>query len=136
MTASTFAFTAPLIINGKASAAAKPNPTYTELKTAGITLLGAKKNMASVKLNNNLIILRAVRIIIRASGRKRRHLARYLTGKDEHGAYWEIFLGIVNTFKNSIFQARIRLQVGLLKLSLLALVRGLGAEQRLKVIYS
>lgn len=122
-----------LIISGQAKVIVIQNSTHNELKVAGVTLLG-QGNMARVKSADGSIILRAVKIIIRASGRNRRHLARYLVGVDQGGIRWEIFLGVVQGLRNGLFQARVWLQQKLLKLSSTLLATGLSSKQRLNAI--
>lgn len=60
--------------------------------------------MAKVEWSQGSTILRAVRIIVRASGRNYRHLARYLLGFAPDGVLWEIFLGVVKGSETVYFE--------------------------------
>lgn len=133
MLASTFKANTPLVINGQARIIVKQDVVHGQLKAAGVTLLG-RGDMARVKSGQGSIILRAVRIVIRASGRSYRHLARYLVGVTQEGVQWEIFLGVVQGIRNALFRARLWGQSSLLKLSAALLGSGLGMKQRLEAM--
>lgn len=133
MLTNTFKANSLLIINGQAKVIVRQDTVRSELNAAGITLLG-RGDIARVKSPGGSIILRAVRIIVRASGRCQRHLARYLVGLDQGGVRWEIFLGVVQGLRNRLFQARVWLQRHLLRLSSTLLATGLSTKQRLNAI--
>lgn len=94
--------------------ALKPDPMRSLLSQADISILPARR--AIVKLGKQTVQLYCTRIITKASGRIRRHLSKYLVGRDENGTLHEIFLGVVEGSRGMIFRARVVIQQGLLRL--------------------
>lgn len=123
----------PLIIEGRARVVKKKKSMQVQLQAVGVTLLSSG-NMAKVEWSQGSTILRAVRIVVRASGRNYRHLARYLLGFAPDGVLWEIFLGVVKGPRNSLFRARLWGQKQLMKLSAFLLSAGLSTKQKLDSI--
>lgn len=80
------------------------------------------------------VLLRQVRIVTRASGRRRRHLSYYLVGTDQAGLLYEIFLGLVEKAKNWLFRARLKLQQAGLQLANWLLSPGLNSAQKLAIV--
>lgn len=80
------------------------------------------------------VLLHQAKVITRASGRFRRHLAYYLVGKDERGLLYEIFLGLVEQAKNWLFGARLRLQQVGLRLANWLLSPGLNSHMKLAIV--
>ena len=82
---------------------------------AGVSL-AMKGKMAWLKVSGRSILLRAVRFIVRPSG-KGVHLSRYLVGIGENGVVWEVFLERVRGLRERLFQARRGIQRGLMRLT-------------------
>lgn len=72
---------------------ANPDPIRDLAGAAGVELLGSRR--ARLIQDGHSIYLVGVKIIIRARGRLRRHLSRYLIARDQRGTLYEIFLGLV-----------------------------------------
>jgi hypothetical protein len=133
MLTKTVETTVPLIIDGRAKVVKKKDPVQLQLQAVGVTLLSSG-NMARVEWHKGSVMLRAVKIIVRASGRNYRHLARYLLGVAPDGVLWEIFLGVVKGPQNNLFRARLWGQKQLMKLSAMLLSAGLSTSQKLHAI--
>ncbi len=119
-----------LVIEGEKITPAQPPSLRLVLQAAGVSLLD-KGDIARFETGSGeVILLRAVRIIIRPSGRKQRHLSRYLVGLSEAGVRWEIFLEVVKGLGNTLFRLRTSLQAGLLRLAAACLSPGLSVQKR------
>jgi hypothetical protein len=80
----------------------KPDPLRSALNAAGVSLLPSGRAI----LRGSGLTLYCVKIVDKATGRRDRHLSRYLTGRDGLGTLYEIFLGVVKGTKNFLFKAR------------------------------
>jgi hypothetical protein len=81
---------------------------------AGVSLAMQGK-MAWLKVAGRSILLRAIRFVVRPSGRLA-HLSRYLVGIGEDGVVWEVFLERVRGVRERLFQVRRGVQRGLMRL--------------------
>jgi len=81
---------------------------------AGVSLAMQGK-MAWLKVAGRSILLRAIRFVVRPSGRFT-HLSRYLVGVGEDGVVWEVFLERVRGVRERLFQMRRGIQRGLMRL--------------------
>jgi len=83
----------------------RPDPLVVLARSAGVELLSqpgqAGTRRARLIRSGRSIYLVDVKIIIRASGRLRRHLSRYLVARDLDGVIYEIFLGLVRGAANT-----------------------------------
>ena len=82
---------------------------------AGVSLIGNGR-MAYLRLAGKAIWLRAIRFVVRPSGRFT-HLSRYLVGVGEDGVVWEVFLERVRGARERLFQVRRGIQRGLMRLT-------------------
>jgi hypothetical protein len=130
---STLQASVPLVVEGQLASVNKSNSLQTALKNARVTLIGPGR-LARVEMPASPILLHAVKIVTRPSGRKHRHLARYLLGYTDQGVLWEIFLDSVRGLQNTFFEWRVALQAGLLGLTSTLLSVGLGPRQMMTAV--
>ncbi len=115
-TLATFKNSAPFVIAGSVVTTPRRKPKGLREARGAVQMTGTR-GILTVTIAGEKIFLRRARVIVRESGRHRRHLSRYLVGFDDFGRLVEVFLGVVKGFRSAAFRLTDRLRQGIFRLT-------------------